>query len=136
VVLFDVCKTKDEKNWFLAERSFDLRTSGLWAQHASTAPLCYPCLVESKISCRFGLLLKKERHTHTMDRKKEFVSCEIRTHAHRSGLRPERSALDHSAKLTVVPWCRQPQATTYAYTLCGYKVLSPLTMCRPVSSVG
>ena len=25
----------------LAERSFDLRTSGLWAQHASTAPLCY-----------------------------------------------------------------------------------------------
>ena len=28
-----------EKN--LAERSFDLRTSGLWAQHASTAPLCY-----------------------------------------------------------------------------------------------
>ena len=31
-----------------------------------------------------------------------FVSCEIRTHAHRSGLRPERSALDHSAKLTLV----------------------------------
>ena len=28
----------------LAERSFDLRTSGLWAQHASTAPLCYLCL--------------------------------------------------------------------------------------------
>ena len=28
------------KNEFLAERSFDLRTSGLWAQHASTAPLC------------------------------------------------------------------------------------------------
>ena len=25
----------------LAERSFDLRTSGLWAQHASTAPLCF-----------------------------------------------------------------------------------------------
>ena len=24
----------------LAERSFDLRTSGLWAQHASIAPLC------------------------------------------------------------------------------------------------
>ena len=24
----------------IAERSFDLRTSGLWAQHASTAPLC------------------------------------------------------------------------------------------------
>ena len=29
---------------FLAERSFDLRTSGLWAQHASTAPLCYTYL--------------------------------------------------------------------------------------------
>ena len=28
-------------NKTLAERSFDLRTSGLWAQHASTAPLCY-----------------------------------------------------------------------------------------------
>ena len=27
----------------IAEPSFDLRTSGLWAQHASTAPLCYPC---------------------------------------------------------------------------------------------
>ena len=30
---------KKYKN-ILAERSFDLRTSGLWAQHASTAPLC------------------------------------------------------------------------------------------------
>ena len=26
----------------LAERGFDPRTSGLWAQHASTAPLCSP----------------------------------------------------------------------------------------------
>ena len=25
----------------LAERGFDPRTSGLWAQHASTAPLCF-----------------------------------------------------------------------------------------------
>ena len=25
----------------LAERGFDPRTPGLWAQHASTAPLCY-----------------------------------------------------------------------------------------------
>ena len=31
---------KKEKKYNLAERSFDLRTSGLWAQHASTAPLC------------------------------------------------------------------------------------------------
>ena len=59
----------------LAERSFDLRTSGLWAQHASTAPLC-------SLS------------------KMMFVRREIRTPAHRSGLRPERSALDHSAILT------------------------------------
>ena len=28
---------------YLAERGFDPRTSGLWAQHASTAPLC--CLI-------------------------------------------------------------------------------------------
>ena len=32
--------------------------------------------------------------------KKGFVRREIRTPAHRSGLRPERSALDHSAILT------------------------------------
>ena len=36
----------DFEHWiekkYLAERSFDLRTSGLWAQHASTAPLCSP----------------------------------------------------------------------------------------------
>ena len=30
----------------LAERSFDLRTSGLWAQHASTAPLCLDVKIE------------------------------------------------------------------------------------------
>ena len=30
-----------------------------------------------------------------------FVRSGIRTHAHRSGLRPERSALDHSAILTL-----------------------------------
>ena len=34
-------KNENEKNYNLAERSFDLRTSGLWAQHASTAPLCF-----------------------------------------------------------------------------------------------
>ena len=28
------------KEKFLAERGFDPRTSGLWAQHASSAPLC------------------------------------------------------------------------------------------------
>ena len=30
---------KGKKN-NIAERGFDPRTSGLWAQHASTAPLC------------------------------------------------------------------------------------------------
>ncbi len=30
----------------LAERGFDPRTSGLWAQHASTAPLCYTLSIE------------------------------------------------------------------------------------------
>ena len=35
-------KIKKKKRYFdfLAERGFDPRTSGLWAQHASTAPLC------------------------------------------------------------------------------------------------
>ena len=32
-------KLRKKKN--IAERGFDPRTSGLWAQHASTAPLCY-----------------------------------------------------------------------------------------------
>ena len=30
-----------EEKKTLAERGFDPRTSGLWAQHASTAPLCF-----------------------------------------------------------------------------------------------
>ena len=33
--------TIQKKKQYLAERGFDPRTSGLWAQHASTAPLCY-----------------------------------------------------------------------------------------------
>ena len=39
-------KESDDKNqkMSLAERGFDPRTSGLWAQHASTAPLCYTLL--------------------------------------------------------------------------------------------
>ena len=41
--------------------------------------------------------------------KQLFVSCEIRTHAHRSGLRPERSALDHSAKLTLYNFSKSNQ---------------------------
>ncbi len=120
---------------FLAERSFDLRTSGLWAQHASTAPLCYPC------DAWAGCLTGKEFHSYCgQEAKVLFVSCEIRTHAHRSGLRPERSALDHSAKLTVVPNHWQPQPTSYANDLLNTqhpsKVLCRLCLLRPVSSVG
>ena len=43
----DKKKKELKKNWrrlekknILAERGFDPRTSGLWAQHASSAPLC------------------------------------------------------------------------------------------------
>ena len=36
--------------------------------------------------------------------KNKFVRSGIRTHAHRSGLRPERSALDRSAILTLIKW--------------------------------
>ena len=37
-----VQKTRMKKKVkMLAERGFDPRTSGLWAQHASTAPLCF-----------------------------------------------------------------------------------------------
>ena len=32
--------SSDSNKMLLAERGFDPRTSGLWAQHASTAPLC------------------------------------------------------------------------------------------------
>ena len=48
----------------LAERSFDLRTSGLWAQHASTAPLCCSCHVKkAKYSkpCKFIKQFTKSR---------------------------------------------------------------------------
>ena len=81
--------TRQKKN--LAERSFDLRTSGLWAQHASTAPLCYPW------NTVWNLEVK------TYPTKTFVVRSGIRTHAHRSGLRPERSALDLSAILTSYP---------------------------------
>ena len=42
----------------LAERSFDLRTSGLWAQHASTAPLCFVdnAVVSSNMNYRLFLM--------------------------------------------------------------------------------
>ena len=47
IIKFMYCKKYEN---ILAERSFDLRTSGLWAQHASTAPLCFSYHLEkSKI---------------------------------------------------------------------------------------
>lgn len=79
----------------LAERSFDLRTSGLWAQHASTAPLCYHAEDTSMDTAN--------QQNYWFYPKIFCVRSGIRTHAHRSGLRPERSALDHSAILTL--WC-------------------------------
>ena len=42
----------EKKKNILAERSFDLRTSGLWAQHASTAPLCCWYRTPNKICIR------------------------------------------------------------------------------------
>ena len=45
-------KKKKIKIYVIAERSFDLRTSGLWAQHASTAPLCFlPLLTIFLMTC-------------------------------------------------------------------------------------
>ena len=46
------------------------------------------------------------------------VRSGIRTHAHRSGLRPERSALDHSAILTLC--CTAGLQSTMAVLLKSY----------------
>ena len=51
---FDTYILNSFEGWFgiekktLAERGFDPRTSGLWAQHASTAPLCYSYFLPDK----------------------------------------------------------------------------------------
>ena len=39
--LLSFIERKTLRKKIIAERGFDPRTSGLWAQHASTAPLCY-----------------------------------------------------------------------------------------------
>ena len=76
IVIFSLLYTRDtiKNTWrfrktvnCLAERSFDLRTSGLWAQHASAAPLCLsnltqtnkciPVLVNCGISFAFYVVL-------------------------------------------------------------------------------
>ena len=47
----------------LAERGFDPRTSGLWAQHASTAPLCcWSKRGRTGVFLRLGWLMQ---YTHT-----------------------------------------------------------------------
>ena len=38
--ILQILSFKNKQIKELAERGFDPRTSGLWAQHASTAPLC------------------------------------------------------------------------------------------------
>ena len=50
-----------EKKIKIAERGFDPRTSGLWAQHASTAPLCLLRLVRvlrflCELSAKVGMI--------------------------------------------------------------------------------
>ena len=49
---------------------------------------------------------------------KHFVRSGIRTHAHISGLRPERSALDHSAILT--------------YMIALYGIAYPMIKAKPI----
>ena len=46
---------------YLAERGFDPRTSGLWAQHASTAPLCYLQQRTANTSNEVGRWWKKSK---------------------------------------------------------------------------
>ena len=61
--------------------------------------------------------------------KKYFVRSGIRTHAHRSGLRPERSALDRSAILTMKNMCTK--GCTGAYVM-----ISPLNVTGKCSKYG
>ena len=49
-----------------------------------------------------GTFAKEPVHYTNEGARKVYVRSGIRTHAHRSGLRPERSALDHSAILTTM----------------------------------
>ena len=116
-------KKKSGKEKKLAERSFDLRTSGLWAQHASTAPLCYTVSTGrtqvSRLAVQSSLQGKNDAITAVMSHipaitqqlacmtkwlhDKSLDTCVrrgIRTLALRRGPRPERGALDHSAILT------------------------------------
>ena len=50
----------------LAERGFDPRTSGLWAQHASTAPLCYRQVKSENINYTLDMPSTHFRWVHVM----------------------------------------------------------------------
>ena len=52
----------------LAERGFDPRTSGLWAQHASTAPLCNLSRTLLAFTLQYNV---KSQYNHTHLSKKE-----------------------------------------------------------------
>ena len=48
----------------LAESSFDLPTSGLWAQHAPTAPLCSPATIGAKVASISWRQQARKAYTH------------------------------------------------------------------------
>ena len=48
----------------LAESSFDLPTSGLWAQHAPTAPLCSPATNGAKVASLSWRQQARKANTH------------------------------------------------------------------------
>ena len=79
--------TTETYNDNLAERGFDPRTSGLWAQHASTAPLCCAaasgkfrtCAKRNSISCNsFASQSIVTRSCGLMDKASDFGSGDCR----------------------------------------------------------
>ena len=50
------CLEKKKKKKVVAEDGFDPSTSGLWAQHAPTAPLCYMASsdINYTIQCQYA----------------------------------------------------------------------------------
>ena len=74
---------KQQQQQKLTERGFDPRTSGLWAQHASTAPLC--CLSNQRET--YGSNVRSGRTTDFLARVQEL--CESR------GGRPGQTPLKH-----------------------------------------
>ena len=54
-VLYEVPDSVNKKR--IAESGFDPPTSGLWAQHASPAPLCYICYFIASFIFQYSLLI-------------------------------------------------------------------------------